>query len=111
MCQSGNNQFGPIAENPETAAFAKASRVDIEEDDKPSFSDGEEEESQPVVEDEYAEDDEDDEETDGTTFAETVAAMKVLIYPCILFHTHTVYVNKLILVHCSNLLSMKKKPL
>ena len=68
-----------IAENPQTAAFAKASKVDIDEDEKPSFSDGEEEESQPIPLDEssHDQDDESDDEQQVSTFSETLAAMKV----------------------------------
>lgn len=81
------NKYRFTADNPQTAAFAKASRVDIDEDEKPSFSDGEEEESQPVAAYDYGGDH--DEKGDGTgdeedeeeiaTFAQTVAAMKACI--------------------------------
>lgn len=68
-----------IADNPQTAAFAKASKVDIDEDEKPSFSDGEEEESQPILLDENSQDqdDESDDDQQVSTFSETIAAMKV----------------------------------
>ncbi|KAI8581475.1 hypothetical protein K450DRAFT_231474 [Umbelopsis ramanniana AG] len=72
------NILQAIAENPQTAAFAKASKVDIDEDEKPSFSDGEEEESQPIPVNDDGQDDEDesDDEHQVSTFSETLAAMK-----------------------------------
>ncbi|KAJ2960337.1 hypothetical protein NQZ79_g4318 [Umbelopsis isabellina] len=75
------NVLEDIANNPQTAAFAKASRVDLEEDEKPSFSDGEEE-SQPLPQYEEGENDDDDvdnvqdEDEDGATFADTVQALQ-----------------------------------